>query len=1155
MSSDDEEDFLSWDMLEDRKFVMRPGYKFPSAMSYKEMCAQVNMEVQKAGSDAVRPKIRKTVSVGGRAVPASVQFYCCHKRQHKKKAKHLKTPDAKRADRSQEGRSHLFSKCTCCFTIVLDQGAPAGDESTGDEASSDGEDLVTTGEGTSGAEKTSGLSLNTTDFRYFWTVPSVPARGDAPSRSYITGKKGRKKKMCFAHCGHPKRTLVIGDITDDMRADIKSSARTNMPTSTLQAWLFEKYKVYVSLSQLRWEMELMGENFEIVRGCLTTRSRNGNQAESLIAWILEQDDTDAVILIEDVDRSTHTAPAFETWVRVHPGHFSKVLSDVGDFDGSDALKGCQHDEARFFNLDGRRVFLVAIIWTHEYEVRLFSMYPELLVIDGKMNTNKSKLEHFCGVGIEGDWANNVLFRAWLPNKTEHSCCWLWLHGIPALFSSALLNAIRGVMGDDCSTMQPILMTHVCCRSGVLPNAECYLCIYHFQRNFFSKFGMGSSVRQWNLAGSKPTAYRGGNWGGRVEWKYPWQRVLTGAIYQLQQCESENELQACTLWVANVINTAPGMGPQKGALRNAVRKFFQLKLNDQRKWVKWHRLAVRILDANASSRVEGEFGKLWQLGLTAAMTFLTSITKIRFGSDQRMYRKIVAAENYLGSKLKRRGCPLYEMSPEDWQYMCDKFTSHYTKGIEKQVKAAHMYLTCHLVEKNETHATWKVWSKSFGQEDDVDSVDSDEEGNDSVDVEDLPPEKFEENGIDMGEFPDFPSNLEVEEEDEDGFETKAFKWRHVRTVTAERVDGRFVFRCSCKYLERTCVVCRHIFTVFWVVFGAWRVHQCGWHRKTTRKFYYLAVVSDKPLDQYLSTPDVHPSCDVAELDSWLAGQEASTDGVPTPGEVYAADDESVGGDDSGFHDFDDDVGGAGEGAGKKRNRSSNATAASCDQKLLSIVTHLGTPANNAPGFNALHGTLSSFIKHTMTVESVHEAVKVSLGPVSRNATGWNAYARVLDRHLTVVTAQAPVVPPGRPTTNRFRAHYEPSGGAARNHQGAAPSSSQSGVHDQRPHDWDEYFQGKTKQAAWAYLGRWGAKENWIVEVFPDTKNSTYVPGDRWFMKIKNGKVDGPDGKKFITACKWMKKNSVIQLDNAYPFTYTVELVQIKHYGPPDCALFQ
>ena len=220
MSSDDDEDFLSWDMLDDRKFVMRPGYKFPSAMSYKEMCQQVNMEVQKAGSDAVRPKIRKTVSVGGRAVPASVQFYCCHKRQHKKKDKPAKTPGAKRADRTQEGRSHLFSKCTCCFTIVVDpsdlQGA--GDESdgsTGDEgARSDGEDEDTT---VAGTEKKDESSSNATDFMYLWMVPCVPARGDAPAR---TGKKGRKPTMCFNHCGHPKRTLVIGDINDEMRGDI-----------------------------------------------------------------------------------------------------------------------------------------------------------------------------------------------------------------------------------------------------------------------------------------------------------------------------------------------------------------------------------------------------------------------------------------------------------------------------------------------------------------------------------------------------------------------------------------------------------------------------------------------------------------------------------------------------------------------------------------------------------------------------------------------------------------------------------------------------------------------------------------------------------------------------------------------------------------------
>ncbi len=208
------------------------------------------------------------MSVGGRAVPATVQFYCCHKRKHNKKMKSAKTPEAKRADRSQEGRSYLFSKCTCYFTIVLDpsqlQVVPADDENTGDEgAPSDVEEEEPT---VAGTEKTGDLSRNTTDFKYLWMVPSVPAR------SSITGKKGRRSKMCFDQCGHPKRTLVRGDINDEMRVDIRSASRANMPTSSLQALLFEKYKVYVSLSQLRWEMEVMGD-VDIVRGCVTTRSR------------------------------------------------------------------------------------------------------------------------------------------------------------------------------------------------------------------------------------------------------------------------------------------------------------------------------------------------------------------------------------------------------------------------------------------------------------------------------------------------------------------------------------------------------------------------------------------------------------------------------------------------------------------------------------------------------------------------------------------------------------------------------------------------------------------------------------------------------------------------------------------------------------------
>jgi hypothetical protein len=301
----------------------------------------------------------------------------------------------------------------------------------------------------------------------------------------------------------------------------------------------------------------------------------------------------------------------------------------------------------------------------------------------------------------------------------------------------------------------------------------------------------------------------------------------------------------------------------------VRKFFQLKREMQEKWAKHHRILVRILDSNASSRCEGEFSNLWELGLTSGMTFITSITKIRFGSDRRMRRKIVRAEGYMGNKLKRRSIPLYDASPDDWECMCDKFTSHYSKAIEKQIAAAHTYLTCQLVQKdrNDTTLKWKVWSKCFGEQDREDTDDeSDAEDEDLHAQDDLAaPVSFQVNGEDTGDCPDFPSRASTNvDEDEDSHELQQFKWRYVRTVCARKVGKKYEFVCDCGYLERTCVVCRHIFIVFWHVFKEWRISKFKWHKRTTRNYYYSVIVTDKPLNTDLASRDC---TQVATMQRW------------------------------------------------------------------------------------------------------------------------------------------------------------------------------------------------------------------------------------------------------------------------------------------------
>ena len=61
------------------------------------------------------------------------------------------------------------------------------------------------------------------------------------------------------------------------------------------------------MSQLRYEIETMPD-LGVVNGNITSaQSRsNRNQAEAAIDWILEQEDTEAAMLLEDVDCSTPT---------------------------------------------------------------------------------------------------------------------------------------------------------------------------------------------------------------------------------------------------------------------------------------------------------------------------------------------------------------------------------------------------------------------------------------------------------------------------------------------------------------------------------------------------------------------------------------------------------------------------------------------------------------------------------------------------------------------------------------------------------------------------------------------------------------------------------------------------------------------------------
>jgi hypothetical protein len=140
--SDDDAAILEWNMLDDRRWRLRPGFQFPHSMTYEELCQFVNMEARKVGADPFRVKKRRMVTVEGGAVPKSVTFYCNHSRAHpdQVRKKELKTPSATRSSRESERRRLLYSECACCFVVVPDPGVYLGANNDSGEEGAEAEE-------------------------------------------------------------------------------------------------------------------------------------------------------------------------------------------------------------------------------------------------------------------------------------------------------------------------------------------------------------------------------------------------------------------------------------------------------------------------------------------------------------------------------------------------------------------------------------------------------------------------------------------------------------------------------------------------------------------------------------------------------------------------------------------------------------------------------------------------------------------------------------------------------------------------------------------------------------------------------------------------------------------------------------------------------
>jgi hypothetical protein len=1072
--------------------IFERGYRFPEYMTYKELYDFVNMKHQMDGGGEPL-KTKGLFKNPEDHLPYQISFYCPHGRQHvhidKLKVKEVKNPASSRANRDIEDRRSAYSQCKYKMNIRLDT------DHVVQHSVEDGDRR-----GLKSLTKARWFVDSTNDFTK-----------DPLRRNFVPS--------CFCHSGHCKKTLPTGLVTDSIRGDIHSLGRSCVPVASIAARVFEIHKIYLTYQQIHYELSIIGITVRkggVVSAHLGARK---NACDALLDWLRNEDDQTWVALVENIDESSEDKIVFETW---HGGHSDaeELLSETTYFEYNSVLKpkdsshqsaqelinGRQYDCSRFVQIGSTNAkrFLIGIAWAGKDECRVCAAYPEVLVVDSKANTNKFKHAFFCGVGIDGNNNNSVLFRAWIPNNTQDSYVWLFNTALRMLFKPDFLKRIQVVMSDNCHTMGPVL-EDACSAGEVLPNASAFICVYHIERNFHADFGVSSRGR-WNL---KPSITKKKK-GGKIEWAYGWQKQCVSAIYQMQKCESIPELVECKKWIARFISTSD----MTSDCRRSVRMFFQRKYGLRSQWVLAFRLKRRSYDIAASCRVEGEFGVINGLNLSGAMNFRTGITKMRFSSSNRHRKKIHRVERWCGTKVIRKAkCPI---SAIDFSRLDNDLTPFYRNSVEKQIGAADKYLLAQLVEVNGEHEMiFRVWSPTAHGDDNISESDgssSDSSGNDEMEDATVPQA--------IAAYPHDEAHADFDDPDEEIVVTTApsasttaqtFRWLRVRTVqvTFCEATNSWILKCSCGCLERTCTPCRHTFCVIKLMIQNYGVKYLRFNRRCYKGFYHMVlcsaddfVVADGEQNVYVSIPN-----EIIQV--WISGcPVASWDNVPQEGVPGNLND---GGhcDQSGM-EGDDNINFGHEPRRPGQSKRRSANAASINQDVLNILD--------------------------------------LLGPVSNNQTGYNHFSDYLKTYGETLSREPRLAVPGRARQNRIIGVSDFQSGSRPAHHSrhsALPGASQS-QHQHAAVVHPALNAPTEQETALATLHKRlklkGVKDGNYIEVFPAPGT---IATDRWFLKVVDGSVVG----KSLKACAWCDTNS-LRLDSTHKQMITMEIKAILNEGPAD-----
>jgi hypothetical protein len=140
-----------------------------------------------------------------------------------------------------------------------------------------------------------------------------------------------------------------------------------------------------------------------------------------------------------------------------------------------------HEDARIF---------IAVVWANKYDIRIFSLFPEVFHADCTCDTNNTN-NHLLTFSCRTSTGKQVVFlRVWIPNQKRVAFCWVFKFVLTSLFDARVFQRTRLVMVDGDPQQRAELSKAI---FSYMPNAMDGGCGWHIVKQGGKAHGPGKTA--------------------------------------------------------------------------------------------------------------------------------------------------------------------------------------------------------------------------------------------------------------------------------------------------------------------------------------------------------------------------------------------------------------------------------------------------------------------------------------------------------------------------------------------------------------------------------------------------------------------------------------------------------------------------------------